>query len=54
MQIRSRIPEGLPHNRVVNSSGVGRLRLNEVGEPSEITVLKAEGGEVSFPPRPQL
>ena len=54
MQIRSRIPEGLPHNRVVNSSGVGLLRLNDVGEPSEITVLKAEGGEVSFPPRPQL
>ena len=54
MQIRSRIPQGLPHSRVLNKSGVGRLRLNQAGEPVEITVLTAEGGEVAFPPREPL
>jgi len=54
MQIRSRIPH--EHNcaanrRVFNNSGVGRIRLNAAGEPTDISVLKAQGGEVSFPPR---
>ncbi|WP_299176828.1 alkaline phosphatase D family protein [uncultured Neptuniibacter sp.] len=51
MQIRSRIPEGMPDQRVLNSSGVGHVRLNQLGEPVEITVLKAGGGQVAFPPR---
>lgn len=51
MQIRSRIPESMPEKRVFNGSGVGLVKLNKVGEPTEVTVLKAEGGDISFPYR---
>ncbi|WP_415901334.1 alkaline phosphatase D family protein [Neptuniibacter sp. QD29_5] len=51
MQIRSRIPEGMPAKRVFNGSGVGLVKLNQVGEPTEVTVLKAQGGDISFPYR---
>ncbi|MAY43295.1 MAG: hypothetical protein CMI05_13410 [Oceanospirillaceae bacterium] len=54
MQVRSRIPEGQPHNRVHNRSGVGRLLLNDVGEPEKISVLTVDDREVVFPERRRL
>lgn len=51
MQVRSRIPEGHPHNRVYNRSGVGRLLLNDVGEPEKVSVLTVDGHDVTFPQR---
>jgi hypothetical protein len=54
MQVRSRIPEGQPHNRVHNRSGVGRLLLNDVGEPEKISVLTVDDREVIFPERGRL
>ncbi|EAR59708.1 hypothetical protein [Neptuniibacter caesariensis] len=51
MQIRSRIPDNDPKNRVLNASGIGRVYLNDEGEPIQVSVLTAQGGEVGFPKR---
>lgn len=49
MQIRSRIPETELNSRVLNCSAVGRVVLNQDGEPTKVSVLPAGGGEIVFP-----
>jgi len=48
MEICSRTPDSQPHARVLNQSAVGRVMLNDRGEPKQISVLPANGGEVYF------
>ncbi len=48
MRIRPRKPDNHDFSHVLNESSVGRVRLNEKGEPVEISVLPASGGEVWF------
>ncbi len=48
MRIKSRKPDNSNSCQLLNESGVGRVRLNSVGEPVEISVLPASGGEVRF------
>lgn len=51
MKIRSRIPEGYPEQRVLNSSGVGRVQISPEGKPQKISVLTTSGQEIEFPER---
>ncbi|WP_297310533.1 alkaline phosphatase D family protein [Neptuniibacter sp.] len=51
MQIRSRIPQGHPEQRVYNRSALGKVLLNDQGEPEQISILPVDGGEVVFPHR---
>jgi hypothetical protein len=48
MRIRPRRPDNNPARELFNESSVGRVRLNDRGEPEEISVLPASGGEVRF------
>ena len=48
MRIRPRIPDSHHSRQLFNGSSVGRVRLNDLGEPTEISVLPACGGEVRF------
>ncbi len=50
MRVRTRQPEGLAPFQLVNRSGVGRVKLNEEGVPTEICVLSVDGGVVRFLP----
>ncbi|MEN8190353.1 MAG: alkaline phosphatase D family protein [Thermodesulfobacteriota bacterium] len=50
MRIRPRIPDIYDSRQVVNESSVGRVRLNDEGQPTEISILPASGGEVWFQP----
>lgn len=51
MRIRARKPDNHGHRHLLNRSGVGRVRLNEEGEPVEISVLVTDGDEVRFTSR---
>lgn len=51
MRIRARKPHSGSDSHVLNESGTGRVRLSRDGEPTEISVLPASGGEVWFHPR---
>lgn len=51
MRISARKPDNLGNRHLLNRSGVGRVRLNDEGEPTAISVLPADGGEVWFKPR---
>ncbi len=48
MRIRPRKPDFHHSRQLFNGSSVGRVRLNGLGEPTEISVLPACGGEVRF------
>jgi hypothetical protein len=48
MRIRPRKPDFHHSRQLFNESSVGRVRLNDLGEPTEISVLPACGGEVRF------
>jgi hypothetical protein len=48
MRILPRRPETHAAKELLNESAVGRVRLNSQGEPTEISVLPASGGEVRF------
>jgi len=48
MRIRPRRPDNHDSRELLNASAVGRVRLNSQGEPTEISVLPASGGEVRF------
>lgn len=48
MRIIARQPDHDLTRQLFNESGVGRVRLNNEGEPDEISVLPASGGEVWF------
>ena len=48
MRIRSRKPDVHHSRQLFNGSSVGRVRFNDLGEPTEISVLPACGGEVRF------
>ncbi|WP_163335763.1 alkaline phosphatase D family protein [Desulfopila sp. IMCC35008] len=54
MRIRPRRPDNSDHKQLVNESSVGRVRLNDDGEPTAISVLPASGGEVRFLPGKRL
>jgi hypothetical protein len=51
MRVRAREPQGEAPRRLLNRSGVGRVRLDREGVPLEISVLPAGGGEIRFDPR---
>ncbi len=51
MRIRSRKPDTQSSRRLICESGVGRVRLDREGKPTEISVLTASGNEVRFQPR---
>jgi len=48
MRIRPRKPDFHRSRQLFNKSSVGRVRLNDLGEPTEISVLPVDGGEVRF------
>lgn len=48
MRIRPRRPDNHDTRHLFNESAVGRVRLNDEGEPVAISVLPASGGEVRF------
>lgn len=48
MRIRPRKPDNNDSRQLLNESAVGRVRLNAQGEPNEISVLPASGGEIWF------
>jgi len=48
MRILPRRPDHSSKRQLYNYSAVGRVRLNEQGEPTKISVLPATGGEVEF------
>ncbi|MDJ0622536.1 MAG: alkaline phosphatase D family protein [Desulfocapsaceae bacterium] len=48
MRIIPRQPDYHPARQLFNESSVGRVRLNAEGQPTEIGVLPASGGEVRF------
>jgi len=50
MQIRARKPAGLPKQRMLNASGIGLLKLNASGEPTQVSVLTAKGADIDFVP----
>ncbi len=50
MRIRPRRPDNNSSSQLLNESSVGRVRLNNQGEPTSISVLPANGGEVHFLP----
>lgn len=52
MSIRGRRPNGMRSQRLMNKSGIGRVRFAENGAPSEIAVLHSDMTETQFePPR---
>ena len=50
MRVRSRQPEGLTPNQLINRSGVGQVILSKEGIPAEICLLPADGGVIRFLP----
>lgn len=54
MRIRPRKPDNDDLRHLVNESSVGRVLLNNEGEPTSISVLPAVGGEVRFQPKLQV
>jgi len=48
LRIMPRRPDHHPSRQLVNECSLGRVRLNTQGEPVEISVLPASGGEVRF------
>jgi hypothetical protein len=48
MRIRPRKPDFHRSSQLFNGSSVGRVRLNDLGEPTAISVLPACGGEVRY------
>ncbi|MCL1080030.1 alkaline phosphatase family protein [Parashewanella spongiae] len=52
MLIRGRRPDGHRSDRLVNNSGIGVVRLDQKGAPTEISVLHGDGSKTNFePPR---
>ncbi|WP_338109442.1 alkaline phosphatase family protein [Pseudomaricurvus alkylphenolicus] len=51
LSIRSRKPSNYAPLRLVNRSGLGVLKLNDIGEPAQISLLHGDGTETVFPPR---
>ncbi len=51
MRIRPRKPDIYRSRRLLCESGVGRVRLDSEGKPTEISVLTASGSEVRFQSR---
>ncbi len=49
LKIFKRDPDTAGHQRVVNQSAVGELRLDEQGAPKDISVLTAKGTRIRFP-----
>jgi hypothetical protein len=51
MRILPRKPDYFATRQLLDESGTGRVRFNSEGEPTEISVLTASGGEVFFHPK---
>ncbi|MCF4174824.1 alkaline phosphatase D family protein [Vibrio sp. McD22-P3] len=49
LKIFKRKPEPSHHNRLVNKSGIGKVRLDNEGKPIEISVLHGDGTKTTFP-----
>ncbi|GAL25458.1 hypothetical protein JCM19239_3732 [Vibrio variabilis] len=49
MKIFKRKPEPSDHNRLVNKSGVGLVKLDPFGKPAYVAVLHGDGSETVFP-----
>lgn len=49
LKIFKRKPEPSHHNRLVNKSGIGKVRLDDEGKPVEISVLHGDGTKTTFP-----
>lgn len=49
LKIFKRKPEPSHHNRLVNKSGIGKVRLDDEGKPIEISVLHGDGTKTTFP-----
>ncbi len=54
LKIFKREPDTHGHDRLVNRSAIGELRLAEDGSPSNISILTAKGEVISFPPIKKL
>ncbi len=54
LKIFKRDPDAHGHDRLVNRSAIGELRLAEDGSPSNISILTAKGEVISFPPIKKL
>lgn len=50
MKIQKRDPDMPGSRRLVNSSAIGELKLDEKGKPHRISILTASGQEIEFPP----
>ncbi len=51
LKITKRKPQPSQHNRLVNHSAIGELRLDCNGKPSAISLLCSDGSKVEFPAR---
>ncbi|WP_394154151.1 alkaline phosphatase D family protein [Vibrio maritimus] len=49
LKIFKRKPEPSDHNRLVNKSGVGLVKLDPFGKPAYVAVLHGDGSETVFP-----
>ncbi|MCV6590353.1 MAG: alkaline phosphatase family protein [Marinobacterium sp.] len=48
LKVRARKPDGQEHTRLSNASGIGQVKLDSEGRPTEIKVLQADGRNVEF------
>ncbi|QUJ70610.1 alkaline phosphatase family protein (plasmid) [Photobacterium sp. GJ3] len=53
MKIYKRDPDTPGHGRLVNTSCIGELWINDQGKPDHIAILTAEGQSIGFPPTRQ-
>jgi hypothetical protein len=51
LKITKRKPQPSQHNRLVNHSAIGELRLDSDGKPNTISLLFSNGSQVKFPSR---
>ncbi|SEF96740.1 alkaline phosphatase D family protein [Vibrio hangzhouensis] len=49
LKIYKRKPEPAHHNRLVNKSGLGLVKLDTEGKPLEVSVLHGDGSKTRFP-----
>ncbi|PKF62458.1 hypothetical protein CW745_03230 [Psychromonas sp. psych-6C06] len=49
--ISKRDHNGVNHNKLVNKSAIGELRLDSDGKPEQVSILTAEGENIHFIPR---
>lgn len=50
LKVRKRDPDSDGSRRLVNTSAIGELRLDDHGKPSSISILTGDNREIEFPP----